>query len=131
MRNARQYVDVFLLAAAGLLSLAILSGCAGHEPPLQNARTAVIPGRDTAGLSQADAQEEVLAKAARITVDHGFRYFTLAKVPPSAQAATAPVALTPGAGITIRLFHEGEIKPSRPGTWDAFRILSQNKNATG
>jgi len=116
-------VDVFLLAAAGLLSLAILSGCAGHEPPLQNARTAVIPGRDTAGLSQADAQEEVLAKAARITVDHGFRYFSLVSVSSSAQTATAPVTLSPGAGITIRLFRDGGIKPSRPGTWDAFRLL--------
>jgi len=131
MRKTRQRADFVFLAAAGLLNLALMSGCASLAPPLQGPRTAVISGKDTAGLVQADAQEQILAKAARVTVDHGFRYFILVNTPSSTQTAIAPVALSPGASITIRLFHDGEVKPSRPGTWDAFRLLSLNKHATG
>jgi hypothetical protein len=116
------------LAVAGLLSLVLLSGCANHEAPLPNPRNAVISGKDTAGLSPADAQNLILAKAARLTVDHGFRYFALVNAPP---APTAMFTLTPGASITIRLFHDGEVKPSKPGTWDAFRLLSLGKRAAG
>jgi len=129
MRNAKRRANVTLLAA-GLLNFALLAGCANHALPLQSPRTAVISGKDTAGLKQADAQEQILAKAARVTVDHGFRYFTLVNQPSSGPTAT-PATPSPGTSITIRLFRDGEIKSIRPGIWDAFRLLSLNKHASG
>ena len=106
---------------AGLACMMVLSACIGPAPAMRDSRTAVISGRVTAGLSATDATRKALSEAAKITVDHGFRYFMIAN--PQNASANA-VAIIPGANLTIRTFRNGEIKRNTPGLWDADAILS-------
>ncbi len=109
-----------------------LQACARHLPPLPANGMLTISGRGTEGMTQAAASQSLLAKAAKLTVDHGFRYFTLIN-PAAARPGNGgtplgtPLALQPGSNITIRLFHEGDVKASAPGILDAFMLLSAGK----
>jgi hypothetical protein len=118
LRGLRVYV---IFPMAGLACIAGLSACIGPAPSMRDNRTAVISGRVTAGLSATDATRKALSEAAKITVDHGFRYFMIAN-PQNASAST--VAISPGANLTIRTFRAGEIRRNAPGVWDADAILS-------
>jgi hypothetical protein len=75
----------------------------------------------TAGLSTTDAARKALSEAAKITVDHGFRYFMIAN-PQNASASS--VVIIPGVNLTIKTFRKGEVKANARGLWDADMILS-------
>lgn len=97
-------------------------------PPLAADRTAVIPGRVTAGLTGPDATRTVLQDAARITVDHGAQFFRLVRTD-ARQAYDVPgygynIAIRPGAAVTIRVYQAGDVRADAPGVWDAEKILT-------
>ena len=119
--RSRQRGQLARVSVIALTIIIVLSGCIGTAPAMRDSRTAVISGRVTAGLSATDATRKALSEAAKITVDHGFRYFLIAN-PQNASASN--VAITPGANLTIRTFRNGEIKRNTPGFWDADSILS-------
>jgi hypothetical protein len=125
--NLRQRLSRVILPLAGLAFITVLSACVGPAPAMRDSRTAVILGRVTAGLSAPDATRKALSEAAKITVDHGFRYFMIAN--PQNTSANA-VAIIPGANLTIRTFRNGEIKRNTPGLWDADAILSSGIKET-
>lgn len=77
---------------------------------MYGAHTAVISGRGTAGYGEDDAIRKTLARAAAMTLDHGFRYFQI----------TSPIK--PGINVAIDVYRDGEINPKKPGIWDAERI---------
>jgi hypothetical protein len=104
----------------------VLAACVSHAPSLQNGDIGTIAGRETAGLGDNDARRKVLAEAARLTVDHGYRYFVI-----------LPVARLPGAKIdAVPTIHAGQAQrfqivrrasASRSGdqVWDAYRLLTR------
>jgi hypothetical protein len=104
---------ILFCAVLGLL----LGGCAHHLRPMANDHTIVVPGRSTAGLNQNDARRNTLVAAARLTLDHGYRYFRIAGVD---NAAAWP--LRPGQAVTINVFRNGEVNAHGPGIWDAQTI---------
>jgi hypothetical protein len=87
-------------------------------PAMRAGNTITIPGRLTAGLNPADANSKAMSEAARLTVDHGFRYFMLAPGGP------AGAQVLPGKSIVLKLYHKGEIRLTTPGLLDAEAILS-------
>jgi hypothetical protein len=101
--------------------MTVLSACIGAAPAMRDGRTAVISGRVTAGLNTKDAAKKALSEAAKVTVDHGFRYFMI--VNPK-NTTVSQAAVLPGADIAIKAFRKGEIKLNTPGLWDADVILS-------
>ena len=107
-----------------LLSAFLLFGCVSHAPIWENPRGVVVSGKDMAGLTPAAAYQAMLARAARLTVDHGYRYFTVTDPSLPAKDGT----LKPGANITIRVFHEGGTRYPAPGVWDAFMLLADKKH---
>lgn len=115
---------------ASLLAPILVAGCVSHLPPLRMGQVGVIPGRETAGLANDAAQSKVLAEAARLTVDHGFRYFVILPVAARSTAASAAVARpTPGAlpirpGLDVSFRPLGNDQAGRPGVFDAYRLLS-------
>jgi hypothetical protein len=113
---------------ACLAGVLLFAGCVHPAPPMRSPNTAVISGRTTAGISQADAAQSVLAAAAQMTVDHGFRYFRLAGSP-QAPATTSGsrndiAAIQPGSDVLIHVYRESEIDPRAGGVWDAQGILT-------
>lgn len=100
-----------------ILALIALAGCATRQPVWQDRqRTINIPIGEARGLSGEAALQHLLAKSARITVDHGYRYFTIIK--------PAPAAEHPSGDATIRLFRNDEIRYPAPGVWDAYSLLA-------
>lgn len=101
----------------------MLVACAHPAPAMRDERTAVISGRETRGYSPSDAVQKDLVLAAKMTVDHGFRYFRIVSshVP---FGAGGDAAIQPGADVTIRVFHEGETSARVAGIWDAEAILT-------
>jgi hypothetical protein len=98
-----------------------LSACAHHVRPMFNDRTVVISGKRTVGDSTGEATQKILIQAARLTLDHGFRYFRIAgsqNVPGRGDA----LSIRPGADVTIEVYREGEIDRRSPGVWDAQNI---------
>ncbi|HUO94034.1 MAG TPA: hypothetical protein VMU22_13990 [Rhizomicrobium sp.] len=109
MARYRRTISAILLVGG-------MAGCASHAPPLAADHTAVVRGRQTAGLSPAEATRTVLVGAARLTVDHGFQYFRIVR-------AGYGGAISPGTDVTIRLFLKDEVREGTPGVWDAQKIL--------
>lgn len=104
----------------GILCSLALSACAHPLPPMQNDHTVVISGRNTAGYNAGDAAQKTLIEAARLTLDHGFRYFRI--VGSSNMYSGGPPSIRPGADVTIKVYATGEINPHSPGVWDAENI---------
>jgi hypothetical protein len=98
---------------AGML---LLMGCAHHMRPMTSDHTLVISGRYTANDEPALASRKVVVEAARLTLNHGFRYFKFAG---SAQAAPS---VRPGTDVTIQVYREGDVDPRAPGIWDALDV---------
>jgi len=119
-QHASRFPAIVILAG-------LLSGCASHSPVLRGDRTALVSGKETAGMSQQEATQLLLGKAARLTVGHGFRYFVVTAPPSLEKQGSGNAEIRPGAGITIRLFRDGEIKYPAPRVWDAFLVLEQSK----
>lgn len=110
-----------LLITSCAFLLSGLTACVNPAPAMRNERTAVISGRETAGYSQDDAVKKDLVLAAKMTVDHGFRYFRI--VDPSRQNGRTG-SIRPGADVVITVFHEGEATAQTAGIWDAEEILT-------
>jgi hypothetical protein len=129
-----------------VLLVAVLCSCIGPAPRLKSGRIATISGHETAGLNSADASKKVLLEAARLTVDHGFRYFAIIgppnpptkhSGPDISQARSIPALssaasiLVPGTDITIKTFRVGEVGRNRAGIWDAYQLLASGVEGTG
>lgn len=118
-------------SACALLSLALLAGCIGHMPPLRGGQVGTISGRETAGLAPDAAQKKVLAEAAQLTVDHGFRYFVILPGPPQRSPAgiatraggPADTAIRPGTDVSFRALRKDQIGRGTAGVFDAYRLL--------
>lgn len=117
-------------AICAALSFLVLSACVSRAPPLRGGQIGLISGRETVGLSSDAARNKVLAEAARLTVDHGLRYFILLPAPQMAasparpQRAGADTAIRPGVDVTFRALRKD---PVGGGAWDAYRLLSARK----
>jgi len=120
MRALRTVFAMAFMAAA-------LSACASDVPPLRDDRTAVIPGNDTADVDPKEARHTVLLEGARITVDHGYQYFTVVSrdvwTPSGTVHAGTDSAIRPGEDVTIKVFHDGEVPPGG-NVFDAQRLLT-------
>ncbi len=109
---------LMLVALCGL----VLTSCAHPVLPMRNDRTIVISGKRTAGSSDRDAAQRMLVTAARLTLDHGFRYFELVGVADAARSDLPEIR--PGVDVTIRVYRAGEIDPHRPGMRDAESVAA-------
>ena len=110
-----------------LLLPLMLSACVSHVPPLQNGNIGVIAGKETAGLDEKAATPQVLVVAARQTVDHGYRYFTLLPGlpgPPGAKAGGPAPANILHAGQNVRFQILRRARAGR-GVWDAYQVLAR------
>lgn len=117
MRDIPARTAFFLMA---LLALP-LAGCISHEIPLRADHTAVLSGQRTAGMSVADATRTTLISAAKLTVDHGGRYFFLER--PS--VPTQDFGVKPGSDVIVEVLMPGDRRMGHPGVWDAQKILTQ------
>jgi hypothetical protein len=133
-------------ALAAVLLAVALSACIGPAPSLKASRVATISGRETAGLNSVDATRKALLDAAKLTVDHGFRYFMIIRTsnppighsgPGTSRAQSIPALssaasiLAPGTDITIKTFRVGEVGRNRAGIWDAYQLLTSGVEGTG
>ena len=80
-------------------------------------RPAAETGRTT-GNGDSDARKNTLVAAARLTLNHGYRYFRIFGV----ENVTAAWPIRPGVAVTIDVFRDGEINARSPGIWDAQNI---------
>jgi len=116
LATARRSRPIQLVVLCGL----VLCACAHPIPPMRNDHTIVISGKRTAGNSDRDVGQKILTMAARLTLDHGFRYFEFVGVP----SANGTPAIRPGSDVTIRVYRMGEIDPHRPGVRDAESVAA-------
>ena len=128
-----------------VIACLLLAACATPKSTMLAENTAAI---SIVGRSPADRErviEDALAEAGKITREHGYQYFIIVRAEDASQTGTftddqivhrAPqniltkavsgyVAVThnlifrrPGLGLTIRMFHEGEIDPRLQGVWN-------------
>lgn len=110
----------------GVLCGIALSACAHPVPPMRNDRTVVISGKRTVGNNARDATQKILIQAARLTLDHGFRYFTIVGSPIANSIRSRALSIQPGADVTIKVYREGEIDPRSANVWDAGNIAAGN-----
>lgn len=116
MSDRRVLARLFAVAVSALA----LAGCAHHMRVMRDGNLLVVSGRSTADDSQAVASQKMLRLAARLTLDHGFRYFAIE----NAGVRDGLPTLAPGANITIRVYRPGEIDPRRAGIWDATQVVA-------
>lgn len=88
---------------------------------MRDGNVLVIPGKSTIDDNQGIAAQKMLRLAARMTLDHGFRYFAIE----GAGVRDGLPMVSPGASLTIRLYRPGEIDPRRAGIWDATQVVSR------
>lgn len=106
-----------------VLCMALLAGCVHRAPALIDDRTAVVSGRETLGSTPDDAVQTDLVLAAKIAVDHGFRYFRI--VSTRDPFATVGVSeIRPGLDLTVKFFRDGETNARTPGIFDAQDVLT-------
>jgi len=103
--------------------MALLS-CMSQAPAMLNDRKAAISGRGTVGMSSSDATRIMLTRAARMTLDHGFRYFQIAGSRTAASIRDGMFSIQPGANIMINVYREGEINQRGQAVWDAENIAA-------
>ncbi len=120
-------MSIHRVAALALLAFCLLAGCASHMPPLRADGTTVLLGSRTAGMSIPDAMRTMLAVGARVTVDHGGRYF---RVVGTESSYGTNLSVRPGADVVIRIYQSGEVEPKAPGVWDAQQILTSGPPAS-
>jgi hypothetical protein len=93
---------------------------------MRSDRPVVISGKSTIGISARDATQKIFLKAARLTLNHGCRYFKIVESPNAYPNGTGAPSIRPGADVTIRIYRQGEIDPQSPGAWDAQSIAAGN-----
>ena len=111
---------ILLVALCGL----VLSACAHPVPPMHSDRTIVISGKRTVGSNDRDATRKMLIAAARMTLDHGFRYFEIVGAPNTNSSRGATLSIPAGTDVTIRVYREGEIDLHRSDVRDAAGIAA-------
>ena len=116
MMNSRARIVAF---AACFVSL---SACSSALPPLRDDQTATISGQGIYYLQPSDYVASMMSRAAEMTVDHGYRYFTILNTG-GASAYGSQSAIQPGRDVTIKLYSADEIAPGTRGVWDAQKIL--------
>ncbi|HUO02382.1 MAG TPA: hypothetical protein VMU31_06365 [Rhizomicrobium sp.] len=99
------------LAVAGLALM--LRACAHHQPAWEPNAVITISGKPTAALSPGQSWKEMLARAARVTVAHGHRYFRLTGF------SRAGAGLAPGSDIRIVMLDEKRTRDDQ----DAYLLL--------
>jgi hypothetical protein len=111
-----------------MLSILLVAGCAAANTATPDDRRAVVAGPGNAFVSSADATQSTLNEAAKTTLKHGYRYFTILGSPNLSQQAayTTPAAAGPYAkgGTVIYMYQKGEALPAGPNLWDAHSVLS-------
>ena len=106
----------------------VLAACVSHAPGLQNGGIGTIAGGVTAGLGDDEARRKIFAEAARLTVDHGYRYFILlpmARVP-GARPDVLP-AIHAGQPQRFQIVHRASVRGAQ--VWDAYRFLIRQPRA--
>ena len=128
-----------------LIACLLLAACATTKSTMLAENTAAI---SVVGRSAGDRErviQDALAEAGKITREHGYQYFIIVRAEDATRVGTflddqtvrrsAPTNLSkpgasyvtvtrnltyrrPGLGITIRMFHEGEIDPRIQGVWN-------------
>jgi hypothetical protein len=102
--------------SAAMAFAVLLCGCSSTTlPPLREDRTAVISSHDIFFLHPSDYVTTTLSRAAQITVEHGYRYFTI--IP-----RNTPIQV--GRDTEIKVYSADEIAPGTRGVWDADKILN-------
>ncbi len=79
-------------------------------------------------MNAPDTWRFLLARSARLTVDHGYRYFAILE-PAIASGTPDPVSLKPGINITISLYRPGDAQAPGYRVWDAYALLSPGRPA--
>ena len=108
----------------GGLCLLALAACAHRIAPMRGDHTVVISGHRIVGSNADMVTKNALVAAARLTLDHGCRYFKVLGAKNNYLRRNAPLALRPGADVTIAVYREGEIDPQSPDVWDAQNIAA-------
>ena len=101
-------------------------GCVSPVPRLQSGDIGIIAGKDTVGLNDETARGKALSEAARLTIDHGYRYFVVLPATniPAARTNTATAIVRAGQPMRFQIMHRNP-SPRAPGIWDAYRLLAQ------
>jgi hypothetical protein len=123
-RRKRQWPQILILG----LGAGLLMGCAHPMPQLSASHTLLVSGRETQSMNAPDTQRFLLARAARLTVDHGYRFFAILE-PAIASGTPDPISLKPGTNLTIRLYRPGEARMPGYRIWDAYALLSPGRPA--
>jgi hypothetical protein len=85
-----------------------------------------VPANETAGLDPGQATDIALKEAARITIDHGYRYFTILPIGNVAQKTPA-LTVIPGTPVRFQLLKTKHGETGR--VWDAYTILRSHSLA--
>ena len=91
---------------------------------MRNDRTVVLSGHKVVGSNANAVSANALVAAARLTLDHGCRYFKVLGAGNKYLRRGAPLSLQAGADVTISLYREGEIDPQSAEVWDAQNIAA-------
>ncbi|MGA7710800.1 MAG: hypothetical protein WCA81_02785 [Rhizomicrobium sp.] len=86
--------------------------------------TVVISGHKIVGSNADAVSTNALVAAARLTLDHGCRYFKILGPNNTYLRRNAPLSLRPGADVTLAIYRESEINPQSPDVWDAQSIAA-------
>lgn len=121
--------SVFRGSSLALLLVLELAACASPAPRLQAGEIGVIAGQQTTGLSDEAARRKVLSIAARLTVDHGYRYFVIlpAAIPPGAKAAKvdSTTAIHAGQAQHFQIVRRATASRASAPVWDAYGLLTR------
>jgi hypothetical protein len=122
-RRKRRWPLILILG----LGAGSLMGCAHPMPRLSASHTLLVSGRETLSMIAPEARRFLLARAARLTVDHGYRFFAILE-PAIASGSPDPISLRPGINLTIRLYRPGEARMPGYRVWDAYTLLSPSRS---
>lgn len=129
-----------------LVACLLLAACATPKSAMLAENTAAISVVGRSPADRERIIQDALAEAGKITREHGYQYFIIVRAEdesrtstmllddqtvrrsaannlskPGANYVTVSRNITyrrPGLGLTIRMFHEGEIDPRLQGVWN-------------
>ena len=115
-----------------LLLLLGLAACVSPAPRLEPGGIGTIAAKETSGLSDEEARRAVLARAASLTVDHGYRYFVMlppAANPPGTARTNAMAAIRAGQPQRFQILRRATSARAGQQVWDAYRLLTRKSEA--